>query len=418
MKKLSSFKEKFFSIPTEFRRYYPQVDSCQQLDQSLVKKRGRPKSEKVVEGELADNIPVQKVLGRKKTPVPLSVSNSNSLLKYFGPKVAAATACPSRSLQNASGIQHVISELTSDACEVVMSISSPQPDVRHHSDIAVIEDAANLYGLKLFNCSCSFDTVLTVMVYFYFSLAYWKRERFQSSLPFLWVDFSIIDLSSPQSLEESKQKMMKFFTKYEGGKFYALESVYGDITSAVVGGDDMLNTHYEITKMCLTPECVGSRNSTSDEVKARQLGFFESCHSNDNLPEAISVTELIGNLWARRVHNCRHCFLPLDIQRNFIGDPELIAVSIAGAQTIIEEIIVVLDVQYSVFAVGYRGHLHFIAFIKHDGQVFEYDGQNQIGLLRPVVSDGQCFKNTITDSRQRIMKAQLVWYSKVIERGA
>jgi hypothetical protein len=129
-----------------------------------------------------------------------------------------------------------------------------------------------------------FDTVLTVLVYFYFSLAYWKRERFQSSLPFLGVDFSIIDLSSPQSLEEVKQKMMRFFTRYEGGNFYALESVYGDITSAVVGGDDMLNTHYEITKMCC------SRNSTSDEVKARQLGFFESCHLNDNLPEAISVT--------------------------------------------------------------------------------------------------------------------------------
>ena len=93
MKKLSSFKEKFFSIPVEYRSYYPQVDSCQQLDQNLSKKRVRPKAE---DNESSDIVLSQKVLGRKKTPIPLNALNSNSLLKYFGPKVAAALACPSR----------------------------------------------------------------------------------------------------------------------------------------------------------------------------------------------------------------------------------------------------------------------------------------------------------------------------------
>jgi hypothetical protein len=95
MKKLSSFKEKFFSIPAEYQSYYPQVDGCQQIDQNLSKKKGRPRVEDI---ESSDSFPTQKVLGRKKTPVPLSAFNSNSLLKYFGPKVAAALACPSRSM--------------------------------------------------------------------------------------------------------------------------------------------------------------------------------------------------------------------------------------------------------------------------------------------------------------------------------
>ena len=92
----------------------------------------------------------------------------------------------------------------------------------------------------------------------------------------------------------------------------------------------------------------------------------------------------------------------------------MIVVSIAGAKTIAEDSIVVRDAQYSIFAVGYLGESHFIALIKHDGQVYEYDGQVNDGELRVFKPYCQRFKNTIIDSKKRIMKAQLVWYSKVV----
>ena len=92
----------------------------------------------------------------------------------------------------------------------------------------------------------------------------------------------------------------------------------------------------------------------------------------------------------------------------------MIVISIAGAKTIVEDIIVVVDVQYSIFAVGYLGESHFIALIKHAGIVYEYDGQVQHGELRRFEPYCQRFKNTMIDSKRRIMKAQLVWYSKVV----
>lgn len=412
IKKLSSFKEKFFSIPTEYQSYYPQVAGCQQIDQNLSKKRGRPRVEDI---ESSDSIPTQKVLGRKKTPVPLSALNSNSLLKYFGPKVAAALACPSRSMQNTSETRNIIPEILSDACNVVTSALSPQPQAMN-MNIAIVEEAVKMYGLKWLNSSCAFDTVLTVMLYFCFSLSSLKRSLYELSLSFLGVDMSSVDISSPESLGAAKENMMRFFAglgRYNFGTFYSLESVYDSLTGAIADHDDLLKIQYKITKKCLTPECEGAPG-IDNEGNARQLCFFESCHKNDNLPEEVSTTDLISSHWTRRIHDCSHCSLPLNIERDFIGSPEMIIVSIAGAKTIAEDSIVVRDAQYSIFAVGYLGESHFIALIKHDGQVYEYDGQVNDGELRVFKPYCQRFKNTIIDSKKRIMKAQLVWYSKVV----
>lgn len=89
----------------------------------------------------------------------------------------------------------------------------------------------------------------------------------------------------------------------------------------------------------------------------------------------------------------------------------MIVVSTAGAKTIVEDSIVVRDVQYSIFAVGYLGESHFIALIKHDGQVYEYDGQVNDGELRVLKPYCRRLKN---NSKKKVIKAQLVWYLEVV----
>ena len=98
--------------------------------------------------------------------------------------------------------------------------------------------------------------------------------------------------------------------------------------------------------------------------------------------------------------------------RIFGRAPAVLAVSIGGMNTAVDEIVVFEGSFYSIFAVAYRGNLHFIALIKINNHIFEYDGLVQGGLLRRVASDLHIFSNIYTSTSGSAMKAQIVWYKK------
>ena len=87
-------------------------------------------------------------------------------------------------------------------------------------------------------------------------------------------------------------------------------------------------------------------------------------------------------------------------------------VSVADMNTYIDESVYFEGIHYSIFAVGYRGHAHFISWMKVENEIFEYDGMVQRGLLRRVGVSVNILKNEITDTSNRRMKAVTVWYSK------
>ena len=90
-KKMTSFQEKFASIPSEYRSYYPQPHNMDGSGPDTIicnKKRGRPVS-------VSNETDIRKI---KKQVEPKVITASNSVLKYFGSKVLEAIALPSKSI--------------------------------------------------------------------------------------------------------------------------------------------------------------------------------------------------------------------------------------------------------------------------------------------------------------------------------
>ena len=90
----------------------------------------------------------------------------------------------------------------------------------------------------------------------------------------------------------------------------------------------------------------------------------------------------------------------------------MLTIRVAGMMTRIDQEILYKGVKYSVFAVGYRGFLHFISWIRLQNEIFEYDGNNKCGLLIRVGDNVELFTNEIIDQKNRLMKAVVVWYTR------
>lgn len=90
----------------------------------------------------------------------------------------------------------------------------------------------------------------------------------------------------------------------------------------------------------------------------------------------------------------------------------MIAISVDDMITAIDKTVFFENCEYSIFAVGYRGHAHFIAFLKLDNDIFEYDGMKERGRLRPVENSTDYFKSVIKDLSRRTMNAVMIWYKK------
>jgi hypothetical protein len=103
------------------------------------------------------------------------------------------------------------------------------------------------------------------------------------------------------------------------------------------------------------------------------------------------------NYWMRRADVCHTCQIPLNVEREFIEHPTLLTVSVADMNTAIDQNVFFQNLEYSIFAVGYRSQSHFIALLKVDDNILEYDGMVRNGLLHHFGNTVDCFKSEIKD---------------------
>ena len=120
---------------------------------------------------------------------------------------------------------------------------------------------------------------------------------------------------------------------------------------------------YNVEKNFYDASCPGLLSNRHTNT-SRELGIFESNRANDTLPDDESTQALIFNYWNRRIDLCHTCSQPLNVSRAFNNYPIMLTIRVAGMMTTIDQEILYEGVKYSIFAVDYRGFLHFIAWIR------------------------------------------------------
>lgn len=288
-KKLTNFGGKIHSIPSEFRSYYPHTPEMSRDGNASEmipnKKRGRPV------GTITTNNEEKKSL-KKQVKTTNSTLASNSILKYFGSKVATAIAQPSRSAKPPSDtsldlnvLQLSISKedsISTKEIEIVPCslehilghclppipyiLPSQTPSVPMEASPTIfimpptiVEEEENaeevLYGLVWANCSCSFDTVLTILLFLFLSLSNERREEFLRALPFFGAIIANIIPTSMTSISKAKLECMVYFVggampKYEVGKYYAVEEVYLSMMESLQGNNEFFRVKYSVSSSC------------------------------------------------------------------------------------------------------------------------------------------------------------------------
>ena len=445
-KKIESFSEKLYSIPSEFRSYYPH--NLQQLNNGdvqmieLKKKRGRPL------GSVKESSEVK--LSNKKTCLPIS-AGSNSILKYFGGKVFSALAKPSKSISknsmelSISDLKITITETSASTpiepsalpqthSELLASTISAQefmdaiiPPSKHSHNIIEEDDVFDkvFYGLKWADSSCSFDTALTVLLYFYKSLSRAEKEEFLVALPFFGNIFQNVDITLPKSIAEAKLLMMPVFMDrvaiplFEIKKYFAVETVHEIIMRNLDNPNSIVGFNYDVTISCATVGCekCGEKRFNNIENTKRNLNSFESTAvivtgEVVNKGREKNVKALIKSYWLRKEHKCRICNENMEVVRIFSDvNPILFTVSTCSMDTLIDPIVTIQGSNYSIFAVAYTNGSHFMARIKLFDNYYEYDGLKESGRLRKIMV-AKPFAEKIKTLSNRFYESQMIWYKK------
>ena len=254
----------------------------------------------------------------------------------------------------------------------------------------------NVYGFKWLKCSCSFDTVGTVLLLLYFTLVEDDRAKFRSAWGSFGDIFLLTSMSSKVSVAGAKEKMMRIFIEnrldpvFVLGAMYSCELVYQFIASSnflVADERDIIRAHYEVFKDCPAGDCF-----IDQDTRKRVHNLYES-NNNDGGANEESVRAFIDSF-------CKDCGNDLLLIRKFRAAPSVIVVSVAGIIIALDDVIRFDGSSYTIFAVAYRGNFHFNASVKLDNNIYEYDGLT-----------GE-FNNVYTDASNNNMKSQLVWYKK------
>jgi hypothetical protein len=119
------------------------------------------------------------------------------------------------------------------------------------------------------------------------------------------------------------------------------------------------------------------------------------------------IAELMSYYRARKKHHCKICESLQDISRQFQErSPVTVAFSLNIMNTPIDPRINFAGSVYSIFAVVYSDGNHFIARIRIDHTVYEYDGMVRRGLFQ----NPNPLTNRIKTPRGNDYNAQMVWY--------
>ena len=273
----------------------------------------------------------------------------------------------------------------------------------------------NVYGFKWLKCSCSFDTVGTVLLLLYSTLVEDDRAKFRSAWGSFGDIFPLTDMSSKVSVAGAKEKMMRIFIQnpldpvFVLGTMYSCELVYQFIASSnflVADERDIIRAHYEVFKDCPAGDCF-----IDQDTRKRVHNLYES-NNNDGGANEESVQAFIDNYWLKRTHKCKDCGSDLLLIRKFRAAPSVIVVSVGGINIALDDVIRFDGSSYTIFAVAYRGNFYFNALVKLENKIYEYDGCVQDGLIRHRSDMTGGFNSVYTDASNNNMKSQLVWYKK------
>jgi hypothetical protein len=436
-KKTTSFREKMFAIPSQYHDYYPgkaeaiqsgsEETSATQAEnavaQPVTTKRGRPVKD-VINAEGNEVVP--KKLGRKKATVNHEKIRTNSILKFFLPNVVTALAMPRKNhVKEESNLSIVSQDVlassrTSESYEILASSClGESPAELREMVVQIIEDEI-FYGCKWGKCSCSFDTVITIMLYLFLNFSQTEREKFTANLREFGVAFERVNILSPTSLREMKDVLMPIFlvtfkSTFTLGYFYAVERVYQELAFMMTAEqeNDDFRIHYLIKKHCGNEAC-STYNVVKNLKHERTLDLFESPAGAADMPQDRDINELLGEYWTRRTESCKECSNNLIMNRVFgEASPKVLVVSIGTMDTVVNFTIAHMGHRYKVAAVAYIGESHFIARLMFRGLAYEYDGNAVDGRLRKLLVAAP-FETIITDLSGRRMKAATIWYVKDI----
>ena len=102
----------------------------------------------------------------------------------------------------------------------------------------------------------------------------------------------------------------------------------------------------------------------------------------------------------------------MEVNREFCREnPELFTVSVNEMDTLLDSKIKFQGSEYTTFAVAYCNTVHFIARIKMNDGVYEYDGTSSQGRLHLLEFHDPFTEKILTISGNKY-KAQMVWYKK------
>ena len=439
-KKTASFREKMFAIPSQYHDYYPGKAETKQsgyketsatqaenaIAQPVTSKRGRPIKEVINAGDEM----VPKKLGRKKATVDHEKIRTNSILKFFLPNVVAALAMPRKNHVKEESILSVVSQdvldssRTSESCDILASSCIPisaclgeSPAELREMVVQIVEDET-FYGCKWGMCSCSFDTVITIMLYLFLNFSQTERVKFTANLREFGDAFERVNISSPTSLREMKDVLMPIFlvtlkSTFTLGYYYAVEKVYQEMAFMMRSNqeNDDFRIHYLIKKHCGNEAC-STYNVVKNQKHERTLDLFESPAGAADMPQDRDINELLGEYWTRRTETCKECSNNLIMNRIFNeASPKVLVVSIGAMDTVVNFTIVHIGQRYKVAAVAYIGDSHFIARLMFRGVAYEYDGNAVDGRLRELLVAAP-FETIVTDLSGRRMKAAMIWYVK------
>jgi hypothetical protein len=108
-------------------------------------------------------------------------------------------------------------ECTKNSDERVSAAAVVEEDDFDTNTVLVVTN--DRYGLDWKDLSCSFDSVLTVLLYLFLSLSLELRREFIDSTPVIGNIFKIVDISSKDSIAYAKILLMELFMSGVKPKF-------------------------------------------------------------------------------------------------------------------------------------------------------------------------------------------------------
>ena len=184
------------------------------------------------------------------------------------------------STQSTSIVQNTLLTLKEKKYDSSTKSQSTQNEQNQIKKVSVIEKDYNLFGFNWMNNSCSFDTVVTIIIFFCRSLSPDMKNNVEKSWGVFGEILSTIDPRSAGSVASAKEIIMPlFFTgssdSFHEGEFSSLTLVYEFLCELIVGDNDVIRIRYEVEKFCEKIECEEHLLSRY-QTKKRELSHFES----------------------------------------------------------------------------------------------------------------------------------------------